>query len=102
MWSNGQTEGQITKLKLIKRQMYGRGKLDLLEARIVGRPDIIEIAPDPRYDADWQSGGCLQGYPLAGTRRLLASAAPTAHQPPEQTVPQEAEREQRACGTRTR
>jgi transposase len=38
MWSNGQTEGQITKLKLIKRQMYGRGKLDLLEARIVGAP----------------------------------------------------------------
>ena len=37
-WSNGQTEGQITKLKLIKRQMYGRGKLDLLEARIVGVP----------------------------------------------------------------
>ena len=38
IWSNGQTEGQITKLKLIKRQMYGRGKLDLLEARIVGAP----------------------------------------------------------------
>jgi len=38
LWSNGQTEGQITKLKLIKRQMYGRGKLDLLEARIVGVP----------------------------------------------------------------
>lgn len=37
-WSNCQTEGQITKLKLIKRQMYGRGKLDLLEARIVGVP----------------------------------------------------------------
>lgn len=37
-WSNGQTEGQITKPKLIKRQMYGRGKLDLLEARIVGAP----------------------------------------------------------------
>ncbi|GLI99064.1 hypothetical protein Sbs19_28820 [Sphingobium sp. BS19] len=35
-WSNGQTEGQITKLKLVKRQMYGRGKLDLLEARLVG------------------------------------------------------------------
>lgn len=34
-WSNGQTEGQITKLKLVKRQMYGRGKLYLLEARIV-------------------------------------------------------------------
>jgi transposase len=35
-WSNGQTEGQITKLKLVKRQMYGRGKLDLLEARVIG------------------------------------------------------------------
>ena len=35
-WSNGQTEGQITRLKLIKRQMYGRAKLDLLEARLVG------------------------------------------------------------------
>lgn len=34
-WSNGQTEGQITKLKLIRRQMYGRGKLDLLQARLM-------------------------------------------------------------------
>jgi transposase len=38
VWSNGQTEGQITKLKLIKRQMYGRRKLDLLEAHMVGAP----------------------------------------------------------------
>ena len=35
-WSNGQTEGQITELKLVKRQMYGRGKLDLLQARLIG------------------------------------------------------------------
>ena len=35
-WSNGQTEGQVTKLKLVKRQMYGRGKLDLLQARLIG------------------------------------------------------------------
>jgi transposase len=35
-WSNGQTEGQITKLKLVKRQMYGRAKLDLLSARLLG------------------------------------------------------------------
>ena len=33
-WSNGQTEGQITKLKRIKRQMYGRANLDLLRARL--------------------------------------------------------------------
>ena len=35
-WSNGQTEGHITKLKLVKRQMYGRAKLDLLRARLLG------------------------------------------------------------------
>ena len=35
-WSNGQTEGQITRLKLVKRQMYGRGKIDLLQARLIG------------------------------------------------------------------
>ncbi|MDQ0458342.1 transposase [Rhizobium paknamense] len=34
-WSNGQTEGQITRLKLIKRQMYGRAKLDLLQAQLI-------------------------------------------------------------------
>jgi transposase len=31
-WSNGQTEGHITKLKMIKRQMYGHANLDLLRA----------------------------------------------------------------------
>jgi transposase len=35
-WSNGQTEGQNTKLKLVKRQMYGRAGIDLLKARLLG------------------------------------------------------------------
>ena len=34
-WSNGQTEGQINKLRALKRQMYGRASLDLLRARLV-------------------------------------------------------------------
>jgi transposase len=38
LWSNGQVEAQITKLKLVKRQMYGRAKLDLLQARLIGAP----------------------------------------------------------------
>lgn len=37
-WSNGQTEGQVNKLKLLKRQMYGRAKLDLLRARLLRSP----------------------------------------------------------------
>lgn len=34
-WSNGQTEGQVNRLKLLKRQMYGRAKFDLLRARVL-------------------------------------------------------------------
>jgi len=34
-WSNGQVEGQVHRLKLLKRQMYGRAKLDLLRARVL-------------------------------------------------------------------
>ncbi|MBE2267700.1 MAG: transposase [Anaerolinea sp.] len=37
-WSNGQTEGQVTRLKLIKRQMYGRAKFDLLRLRVIHPP----------------------------------------------------------------
>jgi transposase len=34
-WSSGQVEGQVTRLKLVKRQGYGRAKLDLLRARLL-------------------------------------------------------------------
>jgi transposase len=34
-WSSGQTEGQINRLKTIKRAMYGRAGLDLLERRFL-------------------------------------------------------------------
>jgi len=34
-YSNGQTEGQVTRLKLLKRQMDGRAKLDLLRQRVL-------------------------------------------------------------------
>ena len=48
-WSNAQTEGQITRLKLVKRQMYGRGKIDLLQARLYWcRMNINALAPAPK------------------------------------------------------
>jgi transposase len=34
-WSNGPVEGQVNRLKVIKRQMYGRAKFDLLRARVL-------------------------------------------------------------------
>lgn len=33
-WPDGQTEGQITKQKLVKCQMYGHASLNLLRARL--------------------------------------------------------------------
>ncbi len=34
-WSNGQAEGQINRLKTIKRAMFGRAGIDLLRARML-------------------------------------------------------------------
>jgi transposase len=34
-WSQGPIEGHITRLKLLKRQMYGRAKFDLLRQRVL-------------------------------------------------------------------
>jgi transposase len=36
-WSQGQVEGQVNRLKMLKRQMYGRAKFDLLKARVLHR-----------------------------------------------------------------
>ncbi len=35
VWSNGQVEGQVNRLKTLKRQMYGRASFDLLRARVL-------------------------------------------------------------------
>ena len=42
-WSNGQVEGQINRLKTIKRQMYGRAGFVLLRARVL--PYIASANP---------------------------------------------------------
>lgn len=59
-WSNGQTEGPITKLKLVKRQMSGRGEIDLLQARVIG----AQSAPLPPK---------LRQSPFRTPIRMLAS-----------------------------
>ena len=37
-WSNGPVEGQVNRLKAIKRSMYGRASLALLRARVCSKP----------------------------------------------------------------
>ena len=45
-WSSGQVEGQIHRLKLIKRQMYGRAGFALLRRRVLPLPrDYEQRAP---------------------------------------------------------
>ena len=45
-WSNGQVEGQIHRLKLVKRQMYGRAKFNLLRRRVLPYiPSTVSLAP---------------------------------------------------------
>ncbi|MBP2316082.1 hypothetical protein J2852_005446 [Azospirillum soli] len=70
-WSNGQTEGQITKLKLVKRQMYGRGKLDLLQARrrlhVTGhQQNCVRAKITSLTERDFRATACTQGPILRG------------------------------------
>ena len=45
-WSNGPVEGHINRLKMLKRQMFGRAHLDLLHRRFVlaPRPQVTQAA----------------------------------------------------------
>lgn len=43
-WSSGQVEGQINRLKMLKRQMYGRAGFMLLRARVLPYAPFIEAA----------------------------------------------------------
>jgi transposase len=46
-WSNGQVEGQINRLKMIKRQMYGRAGFELLRARVLPYSPLVSRARAP-------------------------------------------------------
>jgi transposase len=42
-WSTGPVEGHINRLKMLKRQMFGRARLDLLSRRFVGAPGRTQV-----------------------------------------------------------
>ena len=46
-WSTGQVEGQINRLKMIKRQMYGRAGFSLLRARVLPYPPPLSFGLAP-------------------------------------------------------
>src|SRR5919108_2174341 len=48
-WSSGPVEGHINRLKMLKRQMFGRARLDLLSRRFVRAPNEGKAqAPGPQ------------------------------------------------------
>jgi transposase len=52
-WSSGPVEGQITRLKLLKRQMFGRAGLPLLERRFVLPPGRLrKPVPHPQASSE--------------------------------------------------
>jgi len=57
-WSSGPVEGHINRLKMLKRQMFGRARLDLLNRRFLLAPRARRArVPDPqeRLDAHAQA-----------------------------------------------
>jgi transposase len=41
-WSSGQTEGQINRLKMLKRSMYGRASAELLRVRMLALSLVLQ------------------------------------------------------------
>jgi transposase len=52
-WSSGPVEGHINRLKMLKRQMFGRARLDLLSRRFLLAPRARRArVPDPQERSD--------------------------------------------------
>jgi hypothetical protein len=73
--SNGQTQGQITRLNLVKRQMYGRGKLDLLQARLIGT-ELYQIRVKAKFEHRLTARAIARRLRTDNAQRLLSWFCP--------------------------
>ncbi len=71
-WSSGQAEGQINRLKLIRRQSYRRAGLDLLQRRMVLAAWSTQNEQEPPRRVNFRSGS---RPPPGGYERLRAHNA---------------------------
>ena len=63
-YSSGAVEGHVNRIKMIKRQMYGRAKPDLLaSASCLPTNPITTIAPEPLQLGRWQNRRSRQQRP---------------------------------------
>jgi Transposase len=61
-WSCGQVEGHVSRIKMIKRRMFGRAEPDLLGKRVlepVDKPIVDQRAAHPRPAGKAEEGGAL-------------------------------------------
>ena len=73
-WSNGPVEGHINRLKMLKRQMFGRARLDLLRRRFVGAPrDRPAQTACPRAPAQSHAEAASPRGPPEVGRGVMAS-----------------------------
>ncbi|WP_371591425.1 transposase [Streptomyces sp. NBC_00513] len=73
-WSSGQVEGQVTRVKLIKRMAYGRANLDFLRQRILLAPCPCDITRSPTEPVTPQNPASAGGY--VGQRELAGMELP--------------------------
>jgi transposase len=59
-WSNGPLEGNVNRLKLIKRSMYGRAEFDLLKLRVLHRSKKNQERKDKKKNYQVQQMGRLK------------------------------------------
>jgi transposase len=83
-WSNGQTEAQVHRLKLLKRQTYGQAGFDLLRKRVLHRDPPV---PVHRRNAQEHA---KTGHDTA-TGRLLRAGSSGVNRPSERSYSRKAD-----------
>src|SRR6266566_2309815 len=76
-WSNGPLEGNVNRLKLIKRSMYGRAEVDLLKLRVLHHSKTSQDRKDKRKKKQGQPAVHLKK--LKGMKNDTNSQYPTRH-----------------------
>ena len=56
-WSNGPLEGNVNRLKLIKRSMYGRAEVDLLKLRVLHHSKKSQDRKNKKKNTQGQQAG---------------------------------------------
>src|SRR5207248_707641 len=74
-WSNGPLEGNVNRLKLIKRSMYGRAEIDLLKLRVLHRSKASQDRKDKKKKKQGQQAALVRLAKRHGNAQQLVLRA---------------------------